>query len=336
VETRTLRYLGEQLDWREDSHFARVRYRSIYKGIDLVFVSNSGQLEYTFELEPHADPQVIRVRSYGAACSLTRDGNWTIRTPGVEIVQLHPLAFQPSKDLERPVACRYVVRGKHEVMLEMGNYDRNRPLTIDPTLTFSTFVGGSGLDAIFGMTTDLSGNVYIACERSSGSLWSSAVAGQSSRDAFVAKLNSTGTTVLYTVYLGGSGNDAARAIAVDLQGNVHVAGVTQSTDFPVTSGAFSVSAPGPASAFVAKLDTFGRLVYSTYLGAVVAGSTAAVATDSSGAAYLAGQTDSPSLPLTGGAVQGTYQGGQSDCFISKLNAARHCLSVLDISGRIGT
>ncbi|HTS47027.1 MAG TPA: SBBP repeat-containing protein, partial [Bryobacteraceae bacterium] len=268
LERKTLFYLGAT-NWREDSHFARVRYSEIYPGIDLVFITNSGQLEYNFEVAPQADPHAIRLRFEGAVINPAGDGDVDIQAPGFSIIQRRPRAFQSAADHERPVACRYVLANRQELRLDLGVYDRSAPLVIDPTLSFSTYIGGSGLDAIYGMATDSAGNVYLAGETSSGSLWSNIPPARSSRDAFITKMNSTATQVLYTVYLGGSGSDSAKGIAADASGNVYVTGVTASPDFPVTTGAFATSMPGPQNAFVAKLDSMGRLQYSTYLGGAV-------------------------------------------------------------------
>jgi hypothetical protein len=165
-------YLGEQTNWREGSHFERVRYSEIYPGIDLVFVTTSGRLEYNFEIGPHADPGAIRIRFEGAAISLDRAGDLEIQAPGFTMVQQRPHATQNEGNRERAVACRYVLAGRQEARLRTGVYDREAALTIDPTLSFSTYLGGSGFDAIYGVATDSSGNLYLAGETSSGSLWS--------------------------------------------------------------------------------------------------------------------------------------------------------------------
>ncbi|HYL36121.1 MAG TPA: SBBP repeat-containing protein, partial [Bryobacteraceae bacterium] len=335
LERKTLFYLGAQANWRDDPHFARVRFSEIYPGIDLAFATNSGQLEYSFEVAARADPRTIRIRYEGARVSLARSGDLEIDAPGVRIVQQRPRAFQSDGDRERPVACRYIVASSQEVTLDMGAYDASAALTIDPTLTFSTYIGGSGFDTIYAVATDSSGNLYVAGETASGSLWNNSLPARSSRDAFIAKLNSTATQVLYTVYLGGSGNDSARGIATDTSGGVYVVGVTGSANFPVTTGAFATTGAGIEDAFVAKLDPTGRLLYSTYLGGTTADFALAIAVDPSGAAYVAGQTESPLFPATPGALQQTYRGGISDCFVSKLNATGSALIYSTFLGGLG-
>ncbi len=318
LQQKTFYYLGARSNWREQSHFTRVRYPGIYPGIDLVFASNSGHLEYNFEVAPYANPGAIRIRYAGAQVSMGRRGDLEIHAPGAAIAQLRPNASQNLRGRERHVECGYILKNRQEVVLQVGGYDRRAALTIDPILVFSTYIGGSGFDAIYGMGTDSAGNLYLTGETSSGSLWNNSSPARSSREAFIVKLNPAATQVLYTLYLGGSGNDSGRAIAVDSSGNAYVAGVTSSTNFPVTSGAFSSSASAPTNAFVAKLDSLGRLKYSTYLGGATQGSVG-IAIDSGGDAYVTGQTASPSFPVITGAFQSTFQGGISDCFVSKLN-----------------
>ncbi|MBZ5609136.1 MAG: SBBP repeat-containing protein [Acidobacteriia bacterium] len=219
------------------------------------------------------------------------------------------------------MACDYRLRNGHDVTLRVGDYNPKARLVIDPVLLFSTYAGGSSFDAIYGMASDPSGNLYVTGETASVSLWSAAPPARTSRDAFVAKLNSAATQVLFTVYLGGSGDDSGKGIAVDGSGNVFVTGVTGSPNFPATNGALSVHTAGAEDAFVAKLDSAGNLLYSTYLGGVKPDYGLAIAVDSSGSAYVAGQTESTSFPITTGAFQTSNHGGVSDCFVSKLNSA---------------
>ncbi len=318
---QSLYYLGSVEDWRANSHFEQVRYKEIYPGIDAVFVTNAGRLEYNFELAPHADPSAIRILYDGATVALAPTGDLVIRAAGVTILQKRPRAFQEARGRRRSVTCGYRLRNGRDVTLHLGDHNPNAKLVIDPVLVFSTYAGGSSLDAIYGMVADPSGNLYVTGETASGSLWNASAPSRSSRDAFVAKLNPTATQVLFTVYLGGSGRDAGKALAVDGAGNVYVTGVTSSSDFPVTNSAISVQSSGVEEAFVAKLDSHGGLQYSTYLGGAKTDSGLAIAVDASGSAYVAGQTESTIFPVTSGALQTSSHGGSSDCFVSKLNPA---------------
>ena len=316
---KTMYYVGNPSDWHVDAHFQRVRYRQIYPGIDLVFLAHQGQLEFNFEIAPRADPSVIRIRYEGLTPSLMPGGSLEVGGDNFKIVQRRPQAFERREGHFVKIRCRYRLGGQI-VSIMLGAYDRREPIVIDPVLIFSTYLGGSGFDAINAATVDSAGSLYVAGETSSGSLRNPAIPARS-MDAFVAKLNSTATQVLYLIYLGGSNTDSANGVAVDPAGNAYVTGVTSSTDFPVTTGALARTAPGIQDAFVAKLNSIGQLQYSTYLGGSNSDSAFAIAVDATGAAYIAGQTTSTNFPITNGALETTYQGGLSDCFVSKLNAA---------------
>jgi hypothetical protein len=313
-------YLAPPRHWHSGIRWERVRYREIYPGIDLVLVTKAGQLEFVFEISPGADPRKIRIRYPGAAVRLNQQGDLIIGTGDEQVQQRRAFAFQ-GKD--RSVECSYSLA--HDVTLRLGPYDSRRMLTIDPTLNFSTYLGGPGYDAINALTTDSSGNIYVTGATSSSSLApGSTQTILASRQVFVAKLNSAGTQLVYLVYIGGSGDDSGQGIAVDAAGNAYVTGVTGSTNFPTTSGAFATQSVGPQEAFIAKFGPTGQVLYSTYLGG---GSDFgfAIAVDTTGAAYVAGQTGSIAFPTTAGTILASYNGGLSDCFVTKLSAAGNAL-----------
>jgi uncharacterized repeat protein (TIGR01451 family) len=321
---KTFYYLGSARDWRVNEHFERVRYPDIYPGIDLVFVTTQGQLEYKFEIARGADPSIIRIRYDGLTPRIVRGGDLEVSQGRFKIVQELPHGFEYRQNHLLRIACHYRVTGQ-EVSIILAAFDRKGPLVIDPVLFFSTYLGGSGFDAIYGAATDAAGNLYVTGETSSGSLTNPVIPARSTREAFVAKLNSAATQVLYLVYLGGSGGDSGKGIAVDSSGNVYVTGVTASSNFPVTTGALATTPPGFQNGFVVKLSSSGNLQYSTYLGGAGSNFGLSIAVDATGAAYVTGQTESPTFPITAGAFQTAYGGGASDCFVSKLNAAANAL-----------
>jgi hypothetical protein len=194
-------------------------------------------------------------------------------------------------------------------------------------LVYSTYLGGNGKDSGLSIAVDAIGNAYVTGFTDSTNFPATAGAFQTRsrgfEDAFVTKLNSNGTALLYSSYLGGNGTDAGQGIAIDSAGNAYVTGTTFSTNFPTTAGAFQ-TAPGAGfyDAFVAKLSPTGAaLVYSTYLGGGYDAGTG-IAVDVEGSAYVTGTTDSASgFPITAGAFQTTYGGGDGDAFVTKLNAA---------------
>jgi hypothetical protein len=328
-ENKTFYYLRAEKNWHVAQHFGSIRYPQIYPGIDLVFVTTGNLLEFNFDVAPYADPGVIRIRFEGAILRLKRLGDLEMSTGKVTIALRRPHASQNSTN--RSIECKYGLRNSHEVVLRLGAYDRLRALFIDPVLAFSTYLGGSSFDSIYGAASDAQGNLYVTGETSSGSLTNASLPPRSSRDAFIAKINSAGTQVS-VAYLGGSNYDSGRGIALDPSGNIYVTGVTESSDFPVTNGALLSRAPGSQGAFVTKFSPSFTLQYSTYLGGGSADSGLAIAVDSSGAAYVTGQTQSIAFPVTSSAFQKSNAGGISDCFISKLNPAG---SALDYSTFLG-
>ena len=220
-----------------NNRWGAVRYRNLYPGVDLIFLSTAvEQPEYNFELRPQADPNRW-IRFPGATVSLNAAGALELRSDGEMVQQRLPVAFQGGAT-QQAVSCRYRLK-RGVVRLRLDNYDPRQMLVIDPALNFSTYLGGPYFDAIYAVTADSSGNLYIAGETQSGSLPGGSLPPRSSRDAWIAKLNNTGSQLLYLTYLGGSANDSAKGIAVDALGNAFVTGITASTDFPTTSGAFS-------------------------------------------------------------------------------------------------
>jgi hypothetical protein len=214
-----------------------------------------------------------------------------------------------------------VVREGKWIGFEVGEYDRGRPLIIDPVLSYATYLGGTGGDVAYGIAVDSSGNAYITGVTNSTNFPTlspeqSSYAG--SGDAFVLKLNSTGSAVVYSTYLGGTGADAAAAVAVDPTGDAFITGTTMSVDFPTTTGAFQAAYGGNGDAFITELGSAGdKLVYSSYLGGSQADSGQAVSVDSSGNAYLTGYTQSVDFP-TVNPLQ-PVNGGASDAFVAKVN-----------------
>jgi hypothetical protein len=195
-------------------------------------------------------------------------------------------------------------------------------------LLFGTLLGGSGNDHGYGIAVDGSGNAYIAGSTTSTSGIATTGAYQTSRasgtDAFVAKLNATGSAEVYGSYLGGSGDDVATAITVNGAGNAYVAGYTSSTNFP-TASAYQSSNAGGQDAFLAKLNTSGSgLAFSTYYGGSGDDSANSLVLDSSGNIFVAGSTASTNLP-TVSPYQSSNAGG-SDAFVAKFNSSASSVS----------
>jgi hypothetical protein len=203
------------------------------------------------------------------------------------------------------------------------------------SLTFSTFLGGSNFDQVYALAADASGNVYITGQTASANFPTRTGGIDGDPDVFVAKLNSTGTHLTYLTILGGQQADTPQGIAVDASGNVYVTGYTLSSDFPTTTGAYRTTFGGGENAFVAKLNSSGVLVYSTYLGGSDRDFATAIAIDGSGNAYVTGYTSSTNFPIVAGAFQTTYGGGFNDVFVTKLNSSGAGLVYSTFLGGIG-
>jgi Beta-propeller repeat/Abnormal spindle-like microcephaly-assoc'd, ASPM-SPD-2-Hydin len=305
--------------WRSDVQtFAKVKYEGVYPGIDLVYYGNQRELEYDFVVAPGADPHRIQLDLRGAK-SIARDeqGDLVLQT-GVGEVRWHkPVAYQEKNGTRQLVAARYAVTNTHEVRFEVARYDARRALYIDP-LIYSTYLGGSGYDVGLGIAVDSSGNAYVTGYTTSANFPTKnplqpANGGGSEEDAFVLKLNASGSALIYSTYLGGSSIDQGFGIAVDSEGDAYVTGYAGSTNFPVTRGAFQTV----GGVFVTKLNPAGSaLVYSTLFGS---GEGQGIAVDSSGNAYVTGYTGSANFP-TMNPLQPAY-GGNDDAFVTEINPA---------------
>ncbi len=326
--------------------FAKVQYSDVLKGIDLVYYGNQGQLEYDFVVSPEADARRINLKFSGAR-NLHVDrqtGDLVLRVEQEEIRFHKPVAYQneaaasaagtANGEGKHLVAADYVLDSNNHVRFALGRYDRSKPLVIDPTLSYSTYLGGGSNDYGTAIAVDSSGSAYVTGYTNStnfpvtaGALQTKCGGGCSGTtvDAFVSKLDPTGSFLVYSTYLGGTGNDYGNGIALDASGDAYIVGQTFSTNFPTTAGAFltKCGADSCASgyAFVSELNSTGSgLVYSTYLGGAGKNQGNAIALDASDNAYVTGYTQSLTFPITAGAFQTTCKCSQTVLFVTELNA----------------
>lgn len=312
---------------------ASVRYTDIYPGVDVRYYGTQGRLEYDFVVRPGADTRPIALRFRGAkAMQLGRNGELAIAMPGGQILWKKPLAYQINADGQRQfVASRYLLdTQRQQVRFVVGHYDARRPLIVDPALCYSTFLGGTGDTYGETITRDASGCAYVAGESSAPDFPITSGAFQTTQtnsDVFVSKLNPTGTSLLYSTFLGGNDTDYANGIAVDANGTAYVTGYTASFDFPTTAGAFqTVSGAGLYSAYVVRLNATGTgLLYSTFLGGTSDQIAWGICIDNAGNAYVTGNTTSSDFPVTMGAYQTVKNTGVA-VFIAKINPAGSALA----------
>ncbi len=311
--------------------FGRIRYTSIYPGVDLVWHASGRQLEYDLELQPNANPAQIRLRFAGTdGVSIAANGDLLLRVKGAQMRQLLPAAWQERGGRRVRVDASYFFLAKNDVGVRLAHYEPSQPLTIDPVLSYATYIGGSGPATIAALAVDAAGNAYIA-----GSTGTSDLPGTPDPSTtpayFAAKLNATGTALAYVSYFTNNGyEEGFNAIAVDTSGNAYLAGittsayngVTTSAGLPVTPGAFQTTATlNAVNGYIGKLDANGALVFGTYLdGSNASTSVTALALGPAGI-YVTGSTG-PNFPTTPGAYQTNAAGG---AFMTILNSSGSAL-----------
>ena len=315
--------------WRTDiPTYSSVGYRGIYPGIDIAYAGEQGRLEYDFTVAPGADPAQIAMTFTGVTSVATnRAGDLVLDTSAGVVLHHRPRLFQHIGSGVRAVPGGFVLRGGGVVGFSAGTYDRSLPLIIDPTIVYTTYLGGSGNEeGGYDIAADAGGNAYIAGGTANpgaggGSVDFPTTAGafqtapgggvsDANGDAYVTKLAPDGRTLIWSTYIGGSGFDDAGGVAVDRAGHVFVRGVTNSPDFPTTPGAFQTQQAGPSfNVWLAELAADGSsLVYSTYLGGHGFNSGTGLAIDGSGAAYVTGLTGAADFPTTPDAFDTNFQG----------------------------
>lgn len=324
--------------WRTDvPHYARVSYRDVYPGVDLAFHGAQRQTEFDFLVAPGADPTPIAFNFTGARGIKTNgSGDLVIASAAGNILLHKPVAYQEANGTRQPVDAQFIPGADNQVRIALGNYDLTRELVIDPAVNvaYSTYLGGSNNDSGYGITFDSSGDAYVTGETSStnfpttSGVFQGSLPNGSTGNAFVTKISADGSTLVYSTYVGGKGEDAGNSIALDASGDAFVTGGTSSTDFPVTSGVFQSTCKSCTgtlvdNAFVFELNPTGSaLTYSTYIGGTGSdeGLGIALAKDSSGDVVIAGKTSSQDFP-TMNPLQGYLSGSTTSGFVTKLNSS---------------
>ncbi|MFA5330856.1 MAG: DUF3344 domain-containing protein [Methanoregula sp.] len=294
----------------------------LYPGITVRAKAQGNTVEKHFTVATGADPNEIRIKILGTdKLRIADDGSLISITGDGETRMNAPKAFQEG----RSIAIAYRLLKDNSYGFSVGNFDHDKPLLIDPSMDYSSYLGGSGDETVSYNTLaiDNEGNTYITGSTKSSNFpttsgaYQTALAG--TQNAFISKLNPTGTGLVYSTYLGGSSTDLGYGIAADSDGNAYVVGYSKSSNFPTTSGAYQTALAGTQDAFISKLNPTGTgLVYSTYLGGSLVEIDYGLKVDSEGNAYVVGYTTSTNFPTTSSAYQTTNAGG-TEGFVSKLN-----------------
>src|SRR5712692_4103019 len=311
---------GKPVNVQRVAPLSRVTYPNLWDGVTLIYDAPSGAVvRSTYRLDAHANAGNIRLR-YNAPVAVQGDGSLRVSFQTGMLNESAPQAWQERDGKRMPVRIAFAPRGNGELTFAVGDYDRSEPLFIDPTLTWNTFLGGPGIDKDWGLAVDVIGNFYVvgfsfttwgspveAYDGGGGSAegyglavdvvgnvyvtgfsnasWGSPVhAFNGGIDIFVVKLDSNGN-LIWNTFLGGSGPalETGRGVAVDVTGNVYVAGY-----IPATWGSpVRAYSGGPVDAFAAKLDSNGNLIWNTFLGGSGTDYGYALSVDISGNVYVA-------------------------------------------------
>jgi sugar lactone lactonase YvrE len=314
VEGITNYYLGSRAITNLQ-HYSGVRANGIRPGIDIVYHGNERELEYDLVIHPGADMHALWLRFEGSRPTLADNGDIVLKTSGGEVRQHKPRVWQEANGQRTEVECRHVLSASGDVGFAFSNYDRSADLIVDPIISYSTYMTGTGSDAPAGIAVDGSGYAYITGSTFSSDFPVTFGTYQGNQDVFVTKLNPTGTGLVYSTYIGGTASDTGRGIALDNAGNAYVTGFTSSINFPVTVNTFTSG----QHAFALKLGSTGNIVYSTALAGNSNDAGLAIAADASGSAYIAGSTNSTTFPVTVGSYKTTFGGG-GDAFVAKLSS----------------
>lgn len=327
--------------------YSKVCYREIYPGIDLVFHRRRQGFEYDFVVAPGADPTQIRIEVLGADSVHEGDGGLLLTSGAARVRQRPPVLFQEIDGVRRTVAGELVVVSRNPTVLafDIENYERTSALVIDPVVTYSTYIGGTGADSVAALTVGDSGTVYLTGATGSANFRSTqgsldpdcgtdgacnpGAVGNLLGDAFVLQLDAAGEDVVEATFFGGSGNDEGTALTIGPQGNIYLVGTTSSLDLPGPNadqpelgGGDCVSFDGDPvdDAFLAKFTPdLSGLIFSTYLGGCEEEEAAAVAVDADGRAIVVGTVREGGFPTTEFAPDPFYNGGSSDAFVARFH-----------------
>ncbi len=336
---RNYLYGNDPAKWQTQvSGFSEVVYRNVWDGIDLRLYGNGPDLEQEFIVNPGANADQMRLGYRGIdKLEAGKDGSLFVCAAAGRMRETRPRIYQELGGRRVPIKGRFKLLSSTSYTFEIAAYDRRQPLVIDPTLLFSTFLGGSAgntREAATSIAVDQAGNAYVTGFTQSPDFPTTPGAFQQSfgggQQTFVSKMNPAGSGLVFSTYLNGMNGASPNAIAVDSQDNVYVAGNVNffgnagGAGFPTTSNAFSQSCNG--TAFLSVLNQTGSgLLYSTCFGFVVpnvggAPLVTSMAVDSTGRAFVAGTVSSGStLPTTPNAYQPTYPGSLAAAFVTEFD-----------------
>lgn len=347
-------FLGnDQSQWKSQIYPKKeVIYKELYPGIDLHIIDLGDHIKYEFHLKPFADPNLIRLKSEGLDdLLLQKDGSLLLKTTIQDLLEMKPEVFQEMRGNKISIESHFLVENEF-ISYKIGDYDRSKPLIIDPELIFSTYSGSQSDNWGFTATPDLDG-FLISGSIAFGNNYPTTIGAfdvsfnQGEIDACITKYDTTGTFLIYSTYLGGSGSEMPQSMVTDNNNNTYVFGSTSSTNFPMLNNAYNstfaggnnvsingISFQGGTDIYVVGFNAMGTaLIGSTYLGGSLNDgintstelsynyadqSRGEVNVDHNGFIYVASTTRSTNFPVTSGAFDQSHNGFQ-DGILVKLN-----------------
>ena len=319
-------FLGnDRSKWRTGvPQYARVAYRDVYPGVNMAFHGAERQLEFDFVVAAGANPAPIGFQFSGNQGMKTDDsGNLIVSSSAGDVFLHKPVAYQDQNGVRQPVDAQFVLKADNKVSFELGEYDRQRELVIDPTVTYSTYLGGTSNDSGYGIAFDSSGNAYVTGQTASANFpgFTSTNKLTGTANVFVTKLKADGSALVYSTYVGGTHSDSGNGIALDASGNAFVAGGTSSIDFPVTNGS-TYGSGAITNAFIAEIGTSGTLSYATFLGGTGTDVALGIALDPATGTYaVVGSTSSVTFPIKNATAIQTTLAGTSNGFVTLWNSS---------------
>ena len=353
-------FSGPAENWKSGlPTYSRIIYSDLWPGIDLVYSGTTGRLKSEFIVHPGADPSRIRLVYRGAdSVVMNAEGGLVVSTPGGGFEEGKPIAYQEQNGTRVNVPLAYdILDDGHDRLdreapgqktgprvvygFSVGDYDRTGLLVLDPVMLMNCgYIGGPSFDYCYGIAADASGNTYVTgYTYSTGASFPVAVGPDRTFngggvDAFVAKINASGTALDYCGYIGGTGSDYGYGIAVDLTGHAYITGYTSSpaASFPVSIGP-DLTPNGSYDVFVAKVNPEGTaLDYCGYIGGSNLDYGRGIAVDLTGHAYVSGYTASTGASFPVSIGPDSTQKGLFDAFVAKVNPSG---TALDYCGFIG-
>jgi hypothetical protein len=310
---------SDRSKWRTGvPNFGRVRCAGVYPGVDVIYYGNGHHLEYDFVVQPGANPEQIRMKFSGVDdLGVDEHGDLVLRLGDKTLVQRKPVVYQ-GDGASTAVDGSYRLAANSEVRFVVGPYDRTRPLVVDPTFEFTSYVGGNGGDIVTQVAKDPGGYIYVAGYTKMASLSNLSDVVQRAfngdKEIFIVKMTPLVAdpveNIVFAAYIGGAGADVPKALEVDADGNMYLTGSTSSSDFPTAGNPGQSELSGTTDAFLVKYSAVDGLAYSTYLGG-----TNALVLGPDGKIYVAGETYSGDFPLTGDSSQ-PVSAGQREGFLA--------------------